>query len=218
MTPAGVTSKRERVSQMADLIWVPNPQDLPKLLNRVPTLGVPGKVNREWLKSIGFKSSNHAYMPAVLGRLGFIDSSNVPTDRWKKFRDKSQQGAIMAAALHESYAELFDTYPDAENKDTEALRNFFGSRSTASDITVQRAVGTFRALAGLAQFGVPSNTETSQTPSIGSGTAAAARGVTLNRSAGLPSLNINIELHLPETDKAEVYENLFAAMKKHLLE
>ena len=31
------------------------------------------------------------------------------------------------------------------------------------------------------------------------------------------TVNINIQLQIPATDKAEIYDSFFAAMKKHLL-
>lgn len=35
---------------------------------------------------------------------------------------------------------------------------------------------------------------------------------------GLPSLNINLEIHLPADAKPEVYEAIFASMRKHLID
>jgi hypothetical protein len=36
-------------------------------------------------------------------------------------------------------------------------------------------------------------------------------------TANTPQIAINIQLHLPETENAEVYEKLFKALKEHLL-
>jgi hypothetical protein len=36
-------------------------------------------------------------------------------------------------------------------------------------------------------------------------------------TAGIPQIAINIQLHLPETDNAEVYEKLFRALREQLL-
>jgi hypothetical protein len=34
---------------------------------------------------------------------------------------------------------------------------------------------------------------------------------------GIPQIAINIQLHLPETDNADVYEKLFKALREHLI-
>ncbi len=45
-----------------------------------------------------------------------------------------------------------------------------------------------------------------------------ANGVQLPPAvSNLPTIKINIELHLPETHDAEVYDKLFQSLKKHLL-
>lgn len=204
---------------LAELIWVPNPPDLPKFLKEIPGLGVPSKVNRAYLKSVGFTSSNHSYIPRVLLKLGFLDSSGAPTDRWKRYRDKTQQATVMQEALLEAYKDLYATFPDAHNRDVEALRNYFGSRSDAAGVTLVRAANTFKTLSGLARFNSTAP-GTPQTPSDAAATIPAGGGSppTPTPHMAMPAVNINIQLQLPETDKKEVYDNFFAAMRKHLFE
>ena len=36
-------------------------------------------------------------------------------------------------------------------------------------------------------------------------------------TTGIPQIAINIQLHLPETDNAEVYEKLFKALREQLI-
>lgn len=39
----------------------------------------------------------------------------------------------------------------------------------------------------------------------------------ISPSHGIPSIHINIELHLPATTESEIYDNLFLSLRKHLL-
>lgn len=203
-----------------DIIYVPNPADLPKFLKEIPRLGIPPKVTAAYMKKVGFTSSNHSYIPAALMKLGFIDGSGSPTDRWKRYRDTSRQRSVLAEAIRESYAGLFATFPDADKRDDEALRNYFRANTEAAAATLQRAVGTFKALVANADMASAQPPESSQTPSsadvsLPTGDGATKRG---SRSTAVPAVNINIQLQLPETDKPEVYDNFFAAMRKHLFE
>jgi uncharacterized protein DUF5343 len=71
---------------MADFAYTTVPGKIPSLLNKIREVGIPPKVTVQWLKSIGFKSSNDSSLLGILKLIGFIDSSAVPTSRWSKYR------------------------------------------------------------------------------------------------------------------------------------
>jgi hypothetical protein len=141
---------------------------------------------------------------------------------WKKYRNKNLSQAVMATALRSTYSGLFDTYPDAHRKDNEALRNYFSSHSDVGEAALNYMVATFKALTELADFGA----EVPDLSGAGSGgerqVTGAEAGTDLTRKvrrigeAGV-TININVQLQIPDTDKAETYDNFFAALKKHLL-
>lgn len=194
------------------LIYTPNPADVGKFLRHIQSAGVPEKVTNAYLESVGFKSKNHRYLIPVFKALNFIDSSGTPTKRWNEYRDKGRSKQVLGAALKEAYADLFRTYPDAERKDTEAIRNFLSARSKVAEITLQRAVATFKAIAGesdLTASAAPAEAKTPPAPTLEHQPAV---------SRSVAGVSVNIELHLPATDDASVYDKLFAAMRKHLLD
>jgi Family of unknown function (DUF5343) len=129
--------------------------------------------------------------------------------------------AVLAGAIRSGYAGLFQLYPDAQNKDDEAVRNWLkGEVPSASEDLVRRAVTTFRTLVAEADFKAdapavtPAATTTTATTPI---TPAPATIVTTSTAVpGGPTININIQLELPPSDKPEVYDALFESMKKHL--
>ena len=126
----------------------------------------------------------------------------------------------MAAAVREGYADLFRTYPDANRKDNEALRNYFSAHTKVAESTLGLIVATFKKLSDLGDFeGVPviepaepEEKETPARPFTTPGMKASANPP----QANTPAININIQLQLPATDDADVYDKLFAALKKHL--
>jgi len=190
---------------------------LKAFLNRIKSkeLGVPDKVTIKYLESIGYRSTNDRPIVRVLKSLGFVDqSSGVPTQRFKDFRTaKSKQ--VMASALRETYVELFKTYPYPLKQSNEDLMNFFAQKEPSlKKGTLQYYVFTFKTLCEFADFEAPPlEVEViEQRPKA----KVVGKRVTMPQiSEGVP-ININIQLTLPITDDAKVYENIFKALKECL--
>jgi len=210
-----------------DLPFTASAPSLTRFLSHMQTSGVPAKLDRTYLKSVGFKSGNDNYIIGVLKRLGFVSASGVPETRWRSYRDKNIAPKLLAQGIAEAYGDLFAIYPDAYRKDEEALRNWVRSVSEYDEVKVGQAVKTFQALAALADFeslpaGSNKGTDVTAEPSVSVGHAsvplaqAGAPAALPAPGAAVPSFNINIELHLPSTADAETYDKFFAAMKKHL--
>ena len=190
---------------------------IPRFLKHIQIAGIPSKVTNPYLKSVGFKSSNDTALIGILKALDFIDHGGVPTSRWTAFRDTKKAKIVLASAIRNTYAGLFEVYPDADRKDDEAIANWIRSNTGFSGVTVERAVRTFKMLCSEADFSspLPGDSE-AYAATMGSSSTAAASTVSLPAPQGHPSVNINIELHLPSTNDAEVYDNFFKSMKAHL--
>jgi hypothetical protein len=180
---------------------------------------VPSKVTVNYLKSIGFTSSNDSYMVGMLKGIGFVDSGGNPTERWKAYRG-SASGKVMAEAIRMGYAGLFSTYPDADKRDDEAIANLIRQNSNFGADTITRVVGSFKALCGLADFsGQPSQVSAVQpagAPPIVA-TQQALHGGQPFINPGQPVINLNIQLELPAQADEKFYDAFFEAMKKHLM-
>ncbi len=205
---------------MSEMIYLTTPNIIPKFFAEIQTtLAVPTAVNQEWLKTIGYTSSNHRPLVPLLKSLGFVDSNGKPSERWTSYRDRTKARQIMAEAIRSAYHDLFETYHDANLKDNEALRNYFGAKTTGGERVIQAHVGTFKTLVGLADF-------TGQAaPGVGTGTAAPLQGAgappiaakTLTEGQQPIVINVNIELVLPPTKDFEVYDGLFQSLRKNIL-
>jgi len=204
---------------VATVPYTPNPASIPRFFQHIQAAGVPAKVTNTYLEGVGFKSKNDRYLIAVLKAIGFLDNSGSPTERWRSYRDKAKGPGVLAAGIRHAYSDLFETYPDAYRKDDEAIRNFFSSRTDLGESTLALAVRTFKSLCLNANFeGAELVEETAAEiaelakPDERPATRAAASGGTR-----APVININIQLELPATDDASIYEKLFEAMRKNLL-
>ena len=208
---------------MADFPYSPHAAKVKTFLVHVQKAGVPEKVTLKYLEKVGFKSTNDRYILGILKFLGFVDSAGIPTKTWTDYRNRQAAGATLAAAMRHGYADLFRTYPDAHRKDNEALRNYFSAHTKVAESTLGLIVMTFKALAAIADFeaspaaGSDESKEDTAAPSRRR-PATTTRGDSEARppTLGTPTININIQLQLPATENASIYDKLFAALKKHL--
>lgn len=205
---------------MAEFPYSAKPTSLPDFLAKIQSVGKPDKVTLKYLATLGFKSSNDRYIPGILKSLVFTDQSGVPTERWQAYRDKKRAPLELAQAIREAYSDLFAVYNDAYRKDDEALRNFFTSNTTVGEQAVSYMVRTFKTLCELADFAsTPSISEATATSAAIPPVEEAARVSLVNKAtspAGI-TINVNVQLTLPETKDSSIYDSIFESLKKHLL-
>lgn len=202
---------------MATFTYTTVPGRIAALLEKLREVGVPPKATQDWLKSIGFTSSNDRTLIPVLKQIGFVDSEGVPTKRWKAYRGKDGP-QVLADAIRTGYADLFATYPDAQTKPPADLDAFFKTHTDAGQQAIDKTVGTFRSLAGVADFSVAAGAapaaDEEAAPEVQGPTIASAPAVARQQAV---TVNINVQLVLPETTDEEVYRKFFAAMQEHLI-
>jgi len=196
---------------MATFPYITNSAKVKAFLQHIQKAGIPDKVTQRYLVASGFRSTNDRPLITILKFIGFLDSAGKPTDDWTAYRDKTVAGSLLAMALRRAYPDLFRTYPGAHREDNETLLAYFAAHTTVAKSTREFMVRTFKALCELADFEKAPPYEGAEEPT--------APGVPSDRvpSAGVEAVNVIVQLTLPATDDPAVYDNLFAALKKHLL-
>ncbi len=203
----------------AEFIYMTNPAKIRPFLEKIRAAGKPDKVTLQTIRSLGFKSNNDRALLPIIKALGLVDGSGAPTARWSSFR--SNHKAALAAGIREHYAKLFALYPDAFQKDTEALNSFFSSHTSVSAGTLKFIISTFKTLCSLADFGPESTlievtSPAAATAPIGAPTIIAQSQPIVSAGPGL-TVNINVQLTLPENADAKTFDQFFKAMREHLL-
>jgi len=178
--------------------------------------GVPQKVDSGWLKSIGcWAGGNDNYIINILKFIGFIDSSNAPTELWKSYKDPTKARATLAKGIREGYKDLFNTYPDANRKDKDAIYAFFSAKTGKAKKTVDYMVNTFTGLCQLADFGVEGYKGEEKKHDDSEEKAKRKQQIMPQMPEGF-AVNMNIQITLPITEDAKVYENIFKALREQL--
>lgn len=200
---------------MADYKYTTVFGKLEGVLEKIRTTGVPGKANSDWLKSLGYTSSNDRSIPPVLKTLGFLDLSNVPTQRWREYRGANHR-QVLGTALREAYSGLFSLYPDACARSDSELESFFRTQTDGGDQVVKKLVGTFKVLCANADVGGQVSLGAQPAKERASGGARPPSPKTRGESLDSPTVHIDIQIHISPDSSAEQVDQIFQSMAKHL--
>jgi hypothetical protein len=201
---------------MSEIPYAVNTGKIKTYFDKFQQAGVPQKVDVAWLKSIGcWAGGNDTYIISVLKFIGFIDSSNAPTELWKSYKDPTKARTTLAKGIREGYEVLFGTYADANLKDKDTLYAFFSAKTGKAKKTVDNMVNTFRGLCQLADFGTIEYKEEEKKHEEGEEKGKRKQQMMPQMPEGLV-VNMNIQITLPVTEDAKVYENIFKALREQL--
>lgn len=187
----------------------------------IKSAGVPDRFSHEFLKQLGFTSSNDRSVITVMKALRFLDDNSAPTDRYQRFRDPALSGAVMAEALRDAYADLFTVNEKANEMGPTALVGAFKRITGKGDAVAQKMATTFTALAGLADWkGVTSARAAVAATEDGADSADTPAEVLAlapaQASSGLPTLHHDVHIHLPISTDVKVYDAIFRSLREHL--
>lgn len=178
-------------------------------LRKIPIIGVPEKLTLKVLESLGYKSKNDRPIIPILKFINFLERNGTPNENYVNFRSKEKSKSVMANCIRSAYAELFKMYPDAYRKDAETLRDFFSTQVTAGEKVLSLTVSTFKALCEFADFeALPVTVEKGKEMEVKE---------VIEKAVPELVINLNIQLALPATEDASVYDKIFQSLKKHLL-
>ena len=203
---------------MGDFVYTTVPGKIKPLLTKIRDVGIPTKVGSEWLKVIGYTSSNDRSLIGVLKTVGFIDSSQIPTPLWQAYRG-SNGPSVLAQGIKLGYAELYSVYPDAHVRSSTELEHVFSTSSKAAKQTISKIVSTFKGLVAEAEFStgedhLPDEVHVDTGPLIQPATNQPTLPVP--RTGAGPALHIDMQIHISADSNAEQIDQIFASMAKHL--
>lgn len=189
---------------------------LPEMMAAIQNAGVPPRFTIDFLKSLGFKSTNDRNLISVLKGIGFLDSTGVPTEKYRAYKNKSEAKRVLGAALRISYEDLFLADENAQSATTEKISGIFGTKTGKGDAVTKKMATTFKALSALADFTSSSNPvekEEKTDTEVNNNPPSSKKG-SENSS---PEFHYNIQIHLPATKDISVYNAIFKSLKDHLL-
>ncbi|MDF0522034.1 DUF5343 domain-containing protein [Bradyrhizobium yuanmingense] len=181
----------------------------------------PQKLTQEFLRSLGFTSTNDRALIPLFRKLGFLNGDGAPTDAFDVLRVKETRGAILAEKLRELYADLFAININMQDASDNELRGAI-SRITGKDAaTVARYASTFRALANLADFKAQSARRAEPAKVVEPIALPATPPVSPTHNQAQPGqkpteFHYNMQIHLPATSDVAIYNAIFRSLKENL--
>lgn len=198
------------------------------ILTAIQQAQAPKQFSNTFLVNLGFKSSADRLFIGVLKALGFLNANGNPTPRYFEYLDQTQSARVLAEAMREAYADLFELNVNAHKWTRAEVKNKLKTLTQGqfSDDVLSKMATTFGALAAEADFEavepaeVPQPTkdveEAEEETSTGDGHEPS--GLAGRTSVGgLGGLVYNIQIQLPESRDPAVYDALFRSLKTHLL-
>ena len=206
---------------MGDFAYTTVPGKVRPLLDKVRQVGIPSKATVQWMKTIGFTSSNDATLLGVLKLIGLIDASSIPTGIWSAYRGANHK-KVLGDAIRSGYAELFAVYSDAWQRSSTDLEHVFSTSSSAGQQVIRKTVATFKAVCECAEFGAVDEQPTPvvHTAPIHAPVSQAAAFPTqvagVPSNGATPSVHIDIQIHISPEASTDQIDQIFKSMAKHL--
>lgn len=200
---------------------------LPDIFARIAEAQAPEKFTVQYLKDLGFASSNFRAVIPLLKSLNFLTADGTPTNRYHEYRNSARSRQIMADALREAYGELFTIKSKPMEADRPLIEGKFKSAHNVSPNVAKLMSSTFFSLLELADLTTPlessSPAKEVKTVEPAEEYVPAPKIVESKPESPLvkrsqPTLHYNIQIHLPATKDVEVFNAIFKALKEHLLD
>lgn len=191
-------------------------QQIPNFFKTIREGTAPDKFNQQYLKDIGFASSNYRVLIPLLKDLKFLTSEGSPTDRYLNYLDGSQSRKILGQAVSEAYSDIFTIVKKPSKSDREKIAGKFKSSFNLSDLQAERNANTFLALVEISDFESMSGSNEGVTPNLEG--PMPKELIPSGGNGRVIGLKYDIAIHLPATKDIEVYNSIFKSLKEHLVD
>lgn len=203
---------------------------LPDVFARISEAQAPEKFSRQYIKDLGFSSSNFNALIPLLKSLRFLTEDGAPTTRYHDYRNAARSRQVMAEALREAYGDLFTIKAKPSETDRALIEGKFKSTHNVSPNVAKLMASTFYALLDLADLDATATASVPPQEAAPVASSEAAKAVTSSTGTdgqrerhsasaqAKPTLHYNIQIHLPATKDVEVFNAIFKALKEHLLD
>jgi hypothetical protein len=210
--------------------YVQTPGQIPDFFATLAQGQAPPQFTNQYLRDLGFTSTNHRAFIPLLKALGFLSADGAPTARYHSFRDGSQSRRVLGEAVKQAYGDLFLIRANPTDADRPLIEGKFKSAHNASDVVAKRLSNTFFGLLPLADVSVSVEQNppvvAPEKPKVAPPTelpasilpVASVEPVRPHAQGGRASLHYNIQIHLPATKDIEVYNAIFKSLREHLLD
>ena len=201
-------------------------KNLSAILESIKGARAPQRFNASFLENLGFKGSGDRLISGVLKALKFLDADGKPIDRYFRFLEQSESGKVLAEAIEDAYADLFQVNVNANTLSFKEVKDKINVMTQAKhgDAVLEKMATTFTSLSGLADFDAYRKAKKVEPPPPPPPPPPETPKTELQDTKRLQhpkrgdlQLTYAIHLNLPESRDPAVYDALFRSLREHLL-
>jgi hypothetical protein len=200
--------------------YLTSTKNLGGILNSIVSAQAPDKFTTRFLESLDYKSNSDRLIIGVLKSLGFLADDGRPTQRYFDYLDQTQSDSVMAEAIREAYADLFQINKNAHQMSKSDVMNKFKTLSQGqySESVLDKMAMTFTTLCTHADFKTSAAQKAlkEDKPPTEEPLKPAEPSLAGGKGLSISGLVYNIQLILPESRDAKVYDALFESLRRHL--
>lgn len=204
--------------------YLPSVTNLHKILDKIQNAGVPEVFNIDFLKDLGFTSSNDRPVIKLFKYIGLLDTSGRPQTAYREFVDHTKAKKVLAARLRVAFDDLYLSDRDAHTRTVESLKGWFKTKTGEGDAVARKIATTFRSLAQYADFSgqVAEEPKPDAAPAVSEPTPRTAGPAGTPLPLTLPGktelgLVYRLEIHLPDTQNVDTFRAIFKALREELM-
>jgi hypothetical protein len=201
------------------LPYIVQPGAVGKILEKIKQAQTPERFTSDFLGTkLGFKGGNYRQFIPLAKKLSLLGTDGKPTDLYRQFRNPSQSGAAIAAAMKIGYRELFERNEYAGSLSKEQLKGLVVEITglDAKDRVVQLIGQTFEELRRQADFDAKIARSVDAQPAPSEREEPDTVTDIGGRSLGL-NLAYTINIVLPKSDDPAVFNAIFRSLRDNLL-
>lgn len=200
----------------AKLPYLTSPGTLTTALTRIKAAATPPTVNPDFVQTkLKIAGGAGRAIPPYLKKVGLVAGDGTPTKIYEHFRNssKSISGAAAAEAMKHGYKPLYEVNEDAHELNDKDLRGLIVQVTGLDEDNrvIELVFSTFKKLKAFADF------EAEQAGDV-EDTGGDSKGRETRRGKEREfNISYTINLNLPPSTNAEVFNAIFKSLKENLL-
>ena len=198
---------------MTDYPYMISNNKIHPIITKIQQAARPPKFTLEFLRTIGFTSTNDRAFIPLAKKLGFLMDDGTPTSAYDQLKDPTCSARVLALQIRTLYSELFAINTAIHKAGESEIKGAIGRVTGKDEEGVTRIYNTFKTLCAIADFStsdMPRHNETIVTEDLVAPTVVVPQ-------TRANEFHYNIQIHLPATTEISVYNAIFKSLKDNLL-
>lgn len=202
--------QKKRRQIPGDLPYTSTPGATNKALEAIITAERPTSFSGDFVETVlKIPGGSGKSIPPLLKRLGFLDASGTPTDKYSRFKSDSARSQAALEGLKQGFTEIFRRNEYAHKLSDSALKDVIIEITglTKDDSIVSSIVSTFKALSRFIKEEDLAKSDSKAR--IDSSEEKSSKSMPMN-------LQYHINIQLPDTGDIKVYNAIFKSLRENL--